>query len=225
MSDPGNGAVIQLVPDAPVNLADDPLTTSDVQIRFTWQDGASDGGIAVQDYTVFYDQGNGNYIEVESGVTTQYYLKTDLTPGTTYAFKVQARNAVGFSLDSQEVSILAAKIPEAPINLANNVAITTAYQIGLTWDQGVYNGGSAVIDYRLSYKESTSNSFTYYATDLTNTQLTVVGLTPGILYDFKLESRNVKGYSPESGEIRILAAQIPDQPEQLANDPTNTNAH
>lgn len=32
----GNGAVIQLVPNAPINLANDPSTTTDVVIRFTW---------------------------------------------------------------------------------------------------------------------------------------------------------------------------------------------
>lgn len=55
ISDAGAGAVIQLVPDAPVSLTNDPLTTIDSTIRFTWSDGASDGGTGVIDYTVYYD--------------------------------------------------------------------------------------------------------------------------------------------------------------------------
>ena len=51
----GNGAVIQLVPDAPVSLTNDPTTTDDTRIRFSWSDGASDGGTAVLDYAVYYD--------------------------------------------------------------------------------------------------------------------------------------------------------------------------
>jgi len=35
-SSAGNGAVIQLVPDAPLNLTNDPTTTIDTLIRFTW---------------------------------------------------------------------------------------------------------------------------------------------------------------------------------------------
>jgi hypothetical protein len=70
-----------------------------------------------------------------------------LSAGTTYALKVQARNSVGFSSDSTELSVLAAKLPEAPINLFNDPATTTAYQVGLTWSDGAYNGGSPVIDY------------------------------------------------------------------------------
>lgn len=64
-SDANNGAVIQLVPDAPVNLTNDPVETDAFSIRFTWEDGASDGGILglsaadggidVIDYDVYYD--------------------------------------------------------------------------------------------------------------------------------------------------------------------------
>jgi hypothetical protein len=35
-SDAGNGAVIQLVPDAPISIANDPAITSDILIRITW---------------------------------------------------------------------------------------------------------------------------------------------------------------------------------------------
>jgi hypothetical protein len=50
-----------------------------------------------------------------------------LTPNTVYTFYVTARNSVGFSVSSVIVSILAAEVPDAPINLANLPTITTAY--------------------------------------------------------------------------------------------------
>jgi hypothetical protein len=108
------------VADAPISLANDPLTTTDTVIRFTWSDGSSDGGSPVIDYTVYYDQGSSTYVELEAGVTTQYYLTSvTLSAGTTYVFKVQARNSVGLSGDSVELSVLAAKLPDAPVSLAN----------------------------------------------------------------------------------------------------------
>jgi hypothetical protein len=58
MSDAGNGAVIQLVPEPPISLLNDPSTTSDVVIRFTWEDGLNDGGSPVIDYDVYYDKGS-----------------------------------------------------------------------------------------------------------------------------------------------------------------------
>ena len=70
-----------------------------------------------------------------------------------------ALNAVGTSLDSQVVSILAAKLPDAPVNLANVQAITNGYQVGLVWQDGAYNGGSAVLDYTVSFKQSSASNY------------------------------------------------------------------
>jgi hypothetical protein len=51
----GSGAFIQLVPDAPVDLQNDPTQTDAFSIRFTWVDGLSDGGSPVIDYDIYYD--------------------------------------------------------------------------------------------------------------------------------------------------------------------------
>jgi hypothetical protein len=147
-SSQGSGAVIQLVADAPISLTNDHSTTTATVIRFTWNDGSSDGGTSVIDYTIFYDQGTGTFVQLEAGVTTQYYLTSvTLSAGTTYVFKVQTRNSVGLSSDSTELSILAAKLPDSPVSLIDVPGTTNANQIGLSWSDGLYNGGSPVIDY------------------------------------------------------------------------------
>lgn len=97
ISDVGNGAIMVLVPDAPINLQDDPMTTSDSVIRFTWSDGASDGYQPIIDYRVSYDKSTGNW-ETLATVTDKFYQTTvALIAGQTYAFKVEARNTVGYS--------------------------------------------------------------------------------------------------------------------------------
>lgn len=68
-----------------------------------------------------------------SGTSLEYTTSPNLTPGTTYSFKITAENDAGSSILSDPVSILAAKIPDAPLNLNNEPSVTTAYQIGLTW--------------------------------------------------------------------------------------------
>jgi hypothetical protein len=146
----GNNAVIQLVPEPPINLANDPLTTTDIVIRFTWDEGLNNGGVPVLDYDVYYDQGSqvGSFILLEEAVLTKYYQTTiTLTPGETYSFKVTSRNTVGDSDLSDAIAILAAKPPDAPLNLAEVPGLTTAYQVGLLWNDGVYDGASPVIDY------------------------------------------------------------------------------
>ena len=47
--------------------------------------------------------------------------------------------------------------PDAPANLANVALITDATKIGLTWSEGAVNGGTAVIDYRMSWDQGTNN--------------------------------------------------------------------
>jgi hypothetical protein len=51
----GSGALIQLVPEPPINLLNDPTTTTDVTIRFTWEDGLNEGGSPIIDYAVYSD--------------------------------------------------------------------------------------------------------------------------------------------------------------------------
>ena len=63
-----------------------------------------------------------------TGVTTEYYVTSVvLTAGVTYQFKVSARNSVGSGSYSEAISILAAKIPDAPLNLSDIASVTNAY--------------------------------------------------------------------------------------------------
>ena len=54
-----------------------------------------------------------------------------------------------FSPDGNGAMILTN--PDAPISFANNPAVTSATKIGLAWSEGAANGGSSVIDYRLTF--------------------------------------------------------------------------
>ncbi len=104
------------MPDAPVSLANDPATTTDTVIRFTYSEGASNGGTAVTSFTIFYDQGSNTFLQLALGVTDLFYQTTvSLTAGKIYVFKVRAVNSVGSSVDSLLLSILAAKRPDAPV--------------------------------------------------------------------------------------------------------------
>jgi hypothetical protein len=86
-------------------------------------------------------------------------------------------------LDSDVLLILSASEPFAPINLANVPGVTTGYQIGLTWEDGAYDGGSPIIDYQVQYT-LLGGTMTEYASGITDKSLTVTGLTPGSTYSF-----------------------------------------
>jgi hypothetical protein len=66
----GGGAVILLVPDAPLSLANAPAITKDYQIGLTWLQGASIGGTAIIDYQIQFDEGmGGDFVVLVTGVT------------------------------------------------------------------------------------------------------------------------------------------------------------
>jgi len=54
-SEPGNGASMQTVPDAPLSLINDDQITDASIIRFTWSEGVQNGASPVIDYQVYYD--------------------------------------------------------------------------------------------------------------------------------------------------------------------------
>lgn len=64
------------------------------------------------DYRVSYDRGVNNWQVLADGVTQTTYTTPVLTSGTTYAFKIEARNAVGYSTYSTQTSVLCATIPD-----------------------------------------------------------------------------------------------------------------
>ena len=68
--------------------------------------------------------------------------------------------------------------------MADVLTITTAYQIGLSWTEGLYNGGSPVLDYQVEYKIATALTYSVYASGSTSTLITITNLTPGVTYMF-----------------------------------------
>jgi hypothetical protein len=138
-SEPGNGAqlIISTVPDAPVQLARDSVTTTTSQIGLLWNAGASDGGQPLLDFRIWYDQGIGANVILASNVNNQPYVVGDLTMGTTYAFQVEARNAVGYSSKSQVFEIIAATVPDAPTTPTTSILNN---DITIDWSQPAENG-------------------------------------------------------------------------------------
>jgi hypothetical protein len=63
---------------------------------------------------------------LEEGVVPSSYSTTfHLVPGANYRFKVQARNSVGYSLLSSDVTIRAARRPDAPENITTTNILNT----------------------------------------------------------------------------------------------------
>jgi hypothetical protein len=81
----------------------------------------------VLDYTVsFAESGSPTYTVYREHILAKNIIVTGLTSGVEYSFVVQARNIVSLSEYSIEASQSAVQVPDAPTNLANVAAETTA---------------------------------------------------------------------------------------------------
>jgi len=72
----------------------------------------------------------------------------DIISGQTYKFKVEARNEVGYSPESAELSILAATIPvtpEAPLTYISGEFVAVKWV-------PPYNGGTKVLAYSVQVR-------------------------------------------------------------------------
>lgn len=66
--------------------------------------------------------------------------------------KVIASNWRGDSLESEPGNgAQIFRVPDAPLNLQNDPSITVSTLIGINWEIGQVNGGTPVLDYRITY--------------------------------------------------------------------------
>ena len=188
------------------------------------------------DYKVHWDQGSNSFEELATGVTATSYTKTGLTAGTTYVFKVKARNALGDSAFSSTVSILAASVPSTPS--APTTAISGS-NVVVSWSAPTTNG-SAITSYGITFKKN-DNSFTTELTNCngadstikTNRQCSipksVFSASPFSLPNTasvyaKVTATNSVGTSSASSEGNgALMATAPDAPGSVAEDSANTS--
>ena len=134
-----------------------------------------------------------------------------MTFGSSIVVKVVATNVKGSSAESltgNGATIIT--VPDAPISLVEDLSSRTISTLGLNWSDGLSDGGSAIIDYRVSMAVSGAE-YSEMGT-VTSKSFVATSLTFGVSYDFKVEARNQFGYSSFSDSITILCATVPDAP-------------
>lgn len=119
-------------------------------VGLTWTEGAYNGGSPIIDYRLSYDQSTGVWIELATGVSTTSYSAMSLTPDAIYAFRVEARNSVGYSASpSAEVSVRAAAKPTEP-SAPSTVTVSNS-DVTVSWTPP-YDGGSTITAYAITIR-------------------------------------------------------------------------
>lgn len=154
------------------------------------------------------------YTDLDVGNVTTFAV-SGLNSGTAYSYRVRAVNTAGTSGDSGTIS--QTTLPAAPTaTAASDITVT-----GFTANWGTVTGASS---YRLDV--SASSGFTTclagYA-DLnvnSNTSCTVVGLSPGTAYYYRVRAVGAGGAGTNSGFISLVT--IPAAPTAMAASGTAT---
>jgi hypothetical protein len=81
----------------------------------------------------------------ENLISTSYSTTVALQAGSIYKFKVQTRTAYGYSEDSAELYVKAARIPDVPSNVSTS---QLGSSVVISWT-APYNGGSSITSYEI----------------------------------------------------------------------------
>lgn len=199
------------VPDAPTGLG---ATRGDTQVALSWTAPASNGGSAITDYVVEYNDGGGWSTFADGTSTSTSATVTGLTNGTSYDFRVSATNAIGTGSASSTATATPATTPGIPTSLA---AVAASGQTALTWTAPASTGGAAITDYIVEYKLSSDSSWSTFADGTSATaSATVTGLTNGLEYNFRVSATNAVGTGSVSSTASAVYVIVPDAPTALS---------
>lgn len=106
--------------------------------------------------------------------STSYTFVSPVTTGTTYSFKVSARNSVGYSDYSESVSILAAQVPDKP--LAPSTSVVGPKQadfVKIEW-LAPNNKGYQITSYLIKVRQSDGVTFSEEAVSCDGTDTAII---------------------------------------------------
>lgn len=183
------------------------------------------GGSAITAYQVVIKQSNGTFSSTSvcngtlSSVVTARTCTIPFTTlqaspyslpwGSSIFANVTAINIMGRSITSASGNgAVILSTPSAPISLQQDFMNSNAYVLAFTWSDGLSDGGTPIIDYRVYYDAATDGAnYTILDFGITaKNYQSSVPITAGKYYRLTVQSRNAMGYSPASDYVRIFAA-------------------
>jgi len=214
------GATIETEPtNLMVVSIDVPSTTNtQTQVDYTALTGSSRGGkdVAITQYEVFWDQSTDNWVSL-ANTTSLFTLKTGLSGGVTYSFKVRAYNKFGAGPFTSVVSVQTSQPPETPasptltivgahVKIAwvapfANYRPVLGYQILIGTSAGTFVESKALCD------GDAQAAVAYCLVDMHDLRAAPFNLAYDTLVQAQVLARNARGWSaasaPNSAGARI----------------------
>ncbi len=185
--------ITALKPSVPLNLK--LVSRSKSAITFSWEPPTDKGGLELTGYKVYVAEGSNAYLEVSTAPTRLNptlltHTQAGLTAGVAYKFKVSAYNPIGEGLQTDHLYVIAADMPQAPVNPPTVLELTqTSITIRIDPIQGPADGGSSVTGYIVMIDDGLGGDFTQVQDSL-NLELTISNLRSGRSYRIKYAGRN-----------------------------------
>jgi hypothetical protein len=196
----------------PVSL----ISQSKESLELQWSI-SSTGGSAVTGYLLYQTNvttgGESLVYDGSRIATSSQALVTSVLPGHSYKYRVAALNRVGRSDFSPYSSVFVASgtpsRPEKPVFISSSQT-----ELTLAFSKVEDNGGSAVTQYRLYFKEEAQDIWTLVsAYDGHSLEWTIdTGLETSKIYNFRVSAVNVIGESEPSNVMTAAVARRASQP-------------
>jgi hypothetical protein len=159
----------------------------------SWQQAPANGA-PVGRYIIRWTDENGN--EQDKGVPGDQLTTTidGLDNGTSYSFRVAARNRIGTGPEASAAPIIPdGEVPDAPTGVSASTAADGT--VALTWEAADPNGPTPVASYDITASGDDGSSFTapIGVTGLTATVSEADGLALGVAYTFTVTATNSAG--------------------------------
>jgi titin len=189
-------------------------------VTLSWEAPVDTGGTDIVDYRIQRSTNGGlSWATVRDSTSPLAGATiTGLTNGITYTFRVAAINRVTVG----DWSLLAAATPATvPGRARSFVARRGDQRVSLSWRKPISTGGAAIQHY--SIEESTDGVQWNEIVQVpgTSTATTVLGLTNGVRYRFRVTAVNQAGAGTRSTLASATPLSVPGVPGNLDGTPTN----
>lgn len=204
---------VQSLPGAPTEVRPSEVTATAVRLSWTYN-----GPEEPQYYVIQYKPKNAHQAFSEiSGVITQYYSVTNLSPYTEYEMYVIAVNNIGRGPPSSPAVISTGETEpgSAPKNV--QVRPLSSSTMVIQWEEPETPNGQ-VTGYKIFYTTDPSQPLqSWHSHMMDNSHLTTISeLTPHTVYTIRVQAYTSVGPGPISAPVQVKTQQgVPSQPSNL----------
>ncbi|XP_047993091.1 tyrosine-protein phosphatase Lar isoform X5 [Leguminivora glycinivorella] len=204
---------VQSLPGPPTDVRASEITATNVRLAWSYS-----GPEEPQYYVIQYKPKYANQAFSEiSGVITQYYSVTNLSPYTEYEMFVIAVNNIGRGPPSAPATITTGETEpgSAPRNV--QVRPLSSSTMVIQWDEPETPNGQ-VTGYKIYYTTDPSQTLqSWHSQMMDNSHLTTISeLTPHTVYTIRVQAYTSVGPGPISPPVQVKTQQgVPSQPSNL----------